>query len=149
MEKGVVYKFYKDLPGWAKGVSVVITFGIIALGSWGIYKWSKNRPPKVTYPDGGQGIPAGWNPEPYATKAHDEMQGLNITIPISRNAILMQIAGLPTNDMFVSVYDVFNQKYMSEGNGTFREWVNAEFFAPGTGNVKDTINNRFDILNLK
>lgn len=148
MQKGTVYNFYKDLPGWAKGVSVLVILGLGAVTYFAVKKWLKNRPPKVTYPHGGKGIPAGFNAKNYAEEAYKQMKGVSLFINIKRDAVLIQILQLPTDDMFVSVYDVFNQLYMSEGDGTFREWINDEVLTLGTG-LKEKLNQRFDNLNLK
>jgi hypothetical protein len=37
-----VYKFYKDLPPWGKGVAVVFVLGTSALAGYGIYKKIKS-----------------------------------------------------------------------------------------------------------
>jgi len=148
MKKGSLYNFYTEMPGWAKGVSIVIVMAIIGIFAWRINKYLKNRPPSVHYPNGGEGIPAGFDPIPYAKKAHDEMSGISILFSPGRDTILTQIALLSTDDMFASVYDVFNQMYMKEGEGTFREWINDESFAPFSP-IPTKLNARFDKLNLK
>lgn len=142
MQKGAVYNFYKDLPPWAKGASVLIVLGIGVVTYFSVRKWIKNRPPHVTYPNGGQGIPDGFIPENYAKKAHDTMVGIP---SVEREGILSLIASLPTDDMFVAVYDTFNQLYMKEGKGTFRQWIDDEWGVSS----KDALNKRFDKLNLK
>lgn len=148
MEKGTVYNFYKDLPGWAKGASVLIILAIGVVTYFSIKKWIKNRPPKVDYPNGGKGIPLGFNPKQYAEEAYKQMKGVDILVNLKKENVLLQILSLPTDDMFVAVYDVFNQLYFKEGNGTLREWINDEFITPGTG-LKQKLNERLDKLNLK
>lgn len=147
MQKGTVYNFYKDLPPWAKGVSILVILGIGVVTYFSIKKWLKNRPPKVTYPQGGKGIPLGFDPKPYAEKAYNAMKGVNFSISPQRDSALISIASLPTDDMFVSVYDVFNQMYMGEGEGTLREWIEDEWFISMP--IKNTLKARFDKLNLK
>lgn len=143
MQKGAVYNFYKDLPGWAKGASVLIVLGIGVVTYFSVRKWIKNRPPSVHYPNGGEGIPVNFDAKKLAQNAYKAMKGINL-VPAS--GALLPIIMLPTSDMFVAVYDVFNQLYMHEGEGTFREWVNDE---AAIGSIKGQFNNRFDQLNLK
>lgn len=147
MQKGTVYNFYKDLPGWAKGVTVVTILLALIVTVYQIRKWLKNRPPRVTYPNGGQGLPAGFDPKPYAKTLHDTMSGPNLTISPQRDAIVLKVSTLPTDDMFVAVYDVFNQLYMSEGDGTLRDWINDEVTLPY--GLKGAMEMRFNKLNLK
>lgn len=144
MQKGTVYNFYKDLPGWAKGVSVLAVVGIGVITYFGVRKYIKNLPPKVTYPNGGKGIPVNFDAKGLAQKLHDSMSGWQI-VPNEREIYLLQLLNLPTNDMFVAVYDVFNQLYMREGKGTLRQWVNDEYAVASKSNLLK----RFDQLNLK
>lgn len=150
MQKGAIYNFYKDLPGWAKGVSVLIVLGIGVVTYFSVRKWIKNRPPKVDYPNNGQGIPLGFNAIAYAQRAHDAMKGPSITSAqmLYKDVTLAEIANLQTDDMFVAVYDTFNKMYMNEGQGTFAQWVNDETF-PLISKTKENLNKRFNKLNLK
>lgn len=148
MAKGTVYDFYKDMPTWSKGVSVLVILGLGVLTYFGVKKWLKNRPPKVNYPNGGLGIPKGFNAEAYADEAYKQMKGADLLINVKKESVLMQILALSTDDMFAAVYDAFNQVHMKEGDGTFREWINDEYLTPGTG-LKDKLNARFERLGLK
>jgi hypothetical protein len=143
-----VYNFYKDLPQWAKGVSVVIILGITALASFGIYKHFKNAPPKVIYPNNGLGIPAGWDASILARKLHDAMKGV-FTMTGTKDVAFLELYNLGTDDMFAAVYDTYNQLYMSEGDGTLRQWINDEQWTDFTTGVKDKVNERFERLGLK
>jgi hypothetical protein len=43
MQNGIVYKFYKDMPAWAKGLSVVIVLAGVSLAGYRIYKVIQNK----------------------------------------------------------------------------------------------------------
>lgn len=101
-----------------------------------------------TYPDGGEGIPAGWDPNTLADLLFDKMDGFTIN-KIGLDALLLQYAGLPTNDMFVAVYSVFNQKHYSEDAGTLREWIESEKYYGFPDIVRPKLYKRMDLLNLK
>lgn len=146
--KGTTYNFYKDLPPWAKGVSVVFVLGIITVIAFSVRKFIKNQPPKVKYPNNGQGIPAGWDAAPLAKELHDVMSGL-FTFTGTKDVAFKKLHQIPTDDMFVAVYSTFNQLYMSEGDGTLREWINDEIWTDVASSAKKDINARFDKLNLK
>ena len=150
MQKGTTYNFYKDLPPWAKGVSVVIVLGIGVVTYFSVRKWLKNRPPKVNYPNNGQGIPVGFDAVQYAEKAHKGMSGLTVWAGdiLKRDTAIGEILKLQTDDMFVAVYDTFNKMYMKDGDGTLKEWIDAEYFLPVT-NIKEQILARFNRLGLK
>lgn len=133
-------------PRWAKGVALVAVTATLVITVLSIRKYVKNKPPKVNYPHGGLGIPAGFDAKAYAEQAHKLMSGGTI-MSVQRDMFLANIASLDTDDMFVSVYDAFNQLYMREGDGTLRKWVNSEYtLSPG---VLAQLNARFARLNLQ
>jgi hypothetical protein len=107
----------------------------------------KGDRPQVDYPQGGEGIPSGWSPEPLARELRDTMSGV-FTSAATKEAAWFKLLNLATDDMFVAVYDVFNQLFIGEGDGTLREWINAEYNVLAIGSNRDGLNQRFDRLNL-
>lgn len=153
--KSGILKFWDTLPGAAK-------FGIVLVGGFGIYKGGRAlfktrvRPPKVNYPTGGSGIPVvgigpggeqiTWKAEPLSKELHMTMDAWNNA---GRPEAFRKLATLPTDDMFVAVYDTFNHLYADEleENGTLKQWVWDEWGARQTADHQ-MIMNRFDRLSL-
>lgn len=139
---------------WQKYKTEIIIAAIIIIAVISIYLWGRKRGkesangPDVNYPDGGAGIPAGWNPTPLAKELHQVMDGL-FTLASTKDETFEKLLALPTDDMFTSVYSAFNQLYFSEGEGTLREWINAESNTVAWDDTVESINNRFDQLNLE
>ncbi|OQA86777.1 MAG: hypothetical protein BWY27_01122 [Bacteroidetes bacterium ADurb.Bin234] len=111
---------------------------------------SANQAKNPVYPQGGQGVPTGWSPVPIADALYKKMEGITINKP-SLDALLLSYLTLPTDDMFVAVYSVFNQKYSSKG-GTLRKWIEDEDYTvpirfPDV--IRPKIYARMDKLNLK
>lgn len=138
---------------WEKYKNEIIIAALIVAAILIIYFMGKRRGkqtaegPAVSYPNGGQGIPAGWDPKPLAKELHNVMDGL-FTLSGTKDTAFKKLLALPTNDMFVAVYSAFNQLYFSKGDGTLREWINAEKWTDLTSSTIEELNNRFDQLNL-
>lgn len=129
-------------------IAITVLVILIAFGIFIYYRGKKNAsPPKVKYPQGGDGVPAGWSPTPLVTKLYNTMDGVNVN-RFSRDAAWLELANLPTGDMVVSVYDVFNQLHFKEGEGTLTEWINDESVLGWTPAVKNAVLKRLSELNL-
>ncbi len=112
---------------------------------------ANNEKKNPTYPQGGQGIPAGWSPIPIADALYEKMNGVTFN-KAGLDALLSSFLSLPTDDMFVAVYSVFNQKYGSEKYGTLRNWIKDEdynFPITFPDIIRPKIYARMDNLNLK
>ena len=110
-------------------------------------KKSAERPKDVEYPNNGTGIPAGWSAEIIADNLHDVMDGL-FTLPITKDAAWLKLRDLPTNDMVIAVYNVFNQKYFNKDDGTLTQWIKDESVLGWPSEVKETTLARLATLNL-
>lgn len=138
---------------WEKHKEKIIVAAILIIAVMIIYFMGKRRGkttaegPAVQYPKGGNAIPAGWDPKPLAKELHQVMDGL-FTLSGTKENSFKKLLSLPTDDMFVAVYSVFNQLYFAAGYGTLREWINAEKYTDITSNTIESINERFDQLNL-
>lgn len=141
-----------DIFGKYKNVVIGIIILIVVVLI--IYFWGKRNGrlkttgPNVSYPNGGQGIPSGWNPTPLAKELHQVMDGL-LTLSGTKENAFKKLLTLPTDDMFTAVYSAFNQLYFSKGYGTLREWINDEKYTDITTNTIENLNIRFDSLNLQ
>lgn len=139
---------------WAKYKEQIIIAALIVVVILVIYFMGRRRGkqtaegPAVNYPQGGNAIPAGWDPKPLAKELHQVMDGL-FTLSGTKDTSFKKLLALPTDDMFVAVYSAFNQLYFSEGDGTLREWINAEKWTDITSTTIEQLNNRFDKLNLQ
>jgi len=140
-----------DIFGKYKNVAIGIIIALVIILV--IYFWGKRagklkaNGPEVHYPNGGNGIPAGWDPKPLAKELHQVMDGL-FTLSGTKDAVFSKLLALPTGDMFTAVYSAFNQLYFADGDGTLREWINSEKYTDFTSNTVEDLNNRFDQLNL-
>lgn len=115
-----------------------------------VYFYGKKSatPPKPVYPKGGDDIPVSWSPTPLVEQLYNQMKGANVN-RLSRDAAWIELSKLPTNDMVVAVYDVFNQLYYkSEGEGTLTQWIKDESVLGWTSVPKDAALNRLASLNL-
>jgi len=103
-------------------------------------------PPPKDLPDAGSGIPQGWSPRPLAQELYDTMSGIawNPMIAIKRDAALLQLIGLQSDDMFVAVYNDFTQNF--GGGDTLRQWIEDESLIPPT--ISAQLNARFNTLAL-
>lgn len=139
---------------WEKYKTEIIIASLILIAIALIFLYGRKRGletangPDVTYPDGGDGIPAGWSPEPLAEELHNVMDGL-FTGSETKDDTFRKLLVLPTDDMFVAVYDVFNQEHFSEGDGTLKQWINDEVLTSAFTSTVDQLNDRFDELNLE
>lgn len=77
------------------------------------------------------------------SKLYKDMDGLNIW---GNNMDIYNDYASMSDKLFVLTYNLFNKLYESQGYGTLRDWIDDEqgLF----GGIIDTINNRFDRLNL-
>lgn len=138
---------------WEKHKEKIIIAAILIIAVLIIYFMGKRRGkvtaegPSVNYPKGGNAIPLGWDPKPLAKELHQVMDGL-FTLSGTKDTTFKKLLSLPTDDMFVAVYSVYNQLYFSAGDGTLREWINAEKYTDLTSTTVESLNERFDKLNL-
>jgi len=129
-------------------------WGFIALAALGLFAVTKitgafgktKPPPPIDLPDAGSGIPEGWSPRPLAQELYDVLKGVawNPALAIKRDAVLLQLIALSTNDMFVAVYNDFTQNF--GGGKTLREWIDDEYLIPST--ITAQLNARFNTNSL-
>jgi len=126
---------------WTIG-GVIVTLGaifgfgyVLARKKQLLKQW---RPPRVTYPDSGQGLiitgPDGelitYDPSALAVQLYDAMKGF--PNPAARVAAWSLLAKLPEDDMVVSVYEYYNNQYQFETNvfgtpyGSLTQWIKDE-----------------------
>jgi hypothetical protein len=133
----------------------IIVLGSAGLLFFGIRKLIK-KPKKIPLPQGGSGLPVVgtttdgspvyWNPDNIASKLFNVMDGL-FTMSGTKDEVFLQFGQLPSNDMIVSVYNLFNSKY---GKGdTLTQWINDEYWTDWAGTGKDLALSRLEQLNLK
>lgn len=100
-------------------------------------------------PNGGQGLPSGWKPDPLARELHTVLDGWHgwswmVGKDADRDEAVQKFADLPTDDMFSSVVIFFEKEY---GKGeTLRQWLLEE-----TGISKNPLDmalSRMDRLSL-
>lgn len=112
----------------------------------------KNTPPKVVYPNNGQDIPVNWDANILADEMYNQMNGVTWN-KIKLEGYFAAYVGLQTDEMFIAVYDVFNQKHMKSDTGTLRQWITDEdynFPIAGQPHVfRDAVLQRMDLLTLK
>lgn len=78
-----------------------------------------------------------------ATSLHDDMDGWNFG---HDDKIYEEFAGLSDTE-FTAVYNDFNERYYSEGEGTLKEWIQNEVFGNWTI-IDDIILPKMARLNL-
>lgn len=128
-------------------IIIIVVFVLIIIG-YLLYNAGKKTRPKVKYPNGGQGIPAGWSPTPLVEQLFKTMDGMNVN-RLSRDAAWMDLSKLPSDDMVVSVYDVFNQLYFKDSQETLTEWIKNESTLGWVSTAKNAALNRLASLNLE
>lgn len=104
--------------------------------------------PQGKYPHDGDAIPTGWKAEPLREELFNVMDGV-FTLASTKDETFQKYLSLPTDDMFVAVYNVFNQKFFNKGKGTLRIWINDESNTVVFDSTIDDLNVRFDRLNLE
>lgn len=122
---------------------------VLIIGGYLLYHAGKKNatPVEVKYPQGGNGIPAGWNPTPLIEELHDVMSGL-FTLSGTKDLTWMKLRDLPTSDMITAVYNGFNQRYFKEDKGTLTQWIRDEKWIDWTSGVKDSTLAKLTSLNL-
>lgn len=108
----------------------------------------KAEGPQGKYPHDGDAVPTGWKAEPLRDELFKVMDGV-FTLASTKDETFQKYLALPTDDMFVAVYNAFNQKYFNRGEGTLKAWVNAETNTAVFDSTIDDLNTRFDKLNLE
>lgn len=103
--------------------------------------------PKVNYPKGGEDIPASWSPEPLVKELHNAMDGL-FTLSTTKDAAWKKLRDLPTDEMVIATYDVYNQRYFKDGKGTLVQWIDDEYYYDPTTGIKASTLARLRNLNL-
>ncbi|MEI8136117.1 MAG: hypothetical protein WCH21_02215 [Bacteroidota bacterium] len=147
-----IKKTWDEVPPIAKTV-IVLGGGFLLYRA--IKKYTDKPAPKQL-PEGGQGLPVVghdpsgnavyWNPDSMAQQLFNVMDGL-FTGSATKDEAFTKFGQLPSNDMIVSTYNTFNNKY---GKGeTLTKWINDEWFTDITGSGKDLALSRLDQLNLK
>ena len=149
-----ISKTWDSFPGVVKA-GFVITGGVLAvIGTKKLINYI-NKPPPPTLPQGGAGLPVVsytntgspvlWNPQPLAKNLYEVMEGL-FTLSGTKDQAWTKLAELPTDDMVVSVYNYFNEKY---GDGeTLTAWIKAESWYDITGSGREMELNRLQSLQL-
>lgn len=147
-----ISKTWDKIPPVAKTI-------IVLGGGFLVYRSIKNytdKPKPKQLPEGGsglpvvgttpQGSPVFWNPDSMASELFNVMDGL-FTFSGTKDDTFKKFGQLPSNDMIVSVYNLFNSKY---GKGdTLTQWINDEYYTDITGSGKELALNRLEQLNLK
>jgi hypothetical protein len=105
---------------------IIFIIILILLVVYSIYSFGKKNAtgPQGNYPSGGKALPEGWNPNVLADELFDTMSGFDSTS--AKEDAWTKLSMLPTGDMVVAVYNVFNQKYWSKDNGTLAQWIRDE-----------------------
>jgi hypothetical protein len=149
-----IRKTWDSFPGIVKA-GFVITGGVLAfVGTKKLIAYI-NKPPPITLPQGGAGLPVVsygangqavfWNPEPLAKALFEVMNGL-FTMSGTKDEQWTKLANLPTDDMVVSVYNYFNDKY---GKGeTLTAWIKGENWYDVFGSGRELALNRLQSLQL-
>lgn len=129
-------------------VGIAIFIGI-ALIAWHYYRKGKKAAGgyQANYPTGGNNIPPSWNPLPLVKELHDVMDS-TFTFSGTKDEVWKKVLNLPTDDMIVSVYNVFNQNYSDENNGTLTQWIKDEWNYDFISGVKENLLARLAKLNL-
>lgn len=128
-------------------ISVLILIIIIAVYFY--FRGKRNAEgPKVTYPQGGNSIPAGWSPMPLVKELYDAMSGL-FSFTGTKDQVWTKLRDMPTDEMVIAVYDTYNQKYFSEGNGTLTQWIRDENYYDPISGVRDSTLSRLQNLGLE
>lgn len=83
-------------------------------------------------------------------RLYAEMKGLNF----SYDKNLYREVGALTDELFVALYNDFNQMYADEGKGTLRAWIASEgggfsFASSSFAEIQAGIINRMNALNLQ
>lgn len=128
------------------GIAVFIIFCLIL---YFVYRQGKKNAegPKVTYPEGGNGIPLGWSPVPLVDELFDVMDG-GLTFSGTKDEAWKKLRDLATGDMVTAVYSGFNQKHFSKGDGTLTQWIRDENNYDWTSGVKESTLARLQQYNL-
>lgn len=99
---------------------MVVAVVIIIIIIYSIGKAAGKGPKQKPLPNGGQGIPEGWDPIPSATELHDAMFGNNGYIitgwGTDETKIFATLSNL-TPDMAAATENAYNAKYYPKGNG--------------------------------
>lgn len=128
---------------------VIIVVIVLIIGGYLLYRAGKKNatPPQVQYPQGGNGIPPGWSPEPLIEELHDVMDGL-FTLSGTKDEAWKKLRDLASPDMITAVYNGFNQRYFKEDKGTLTQWIRDEKWIDWTSGVKDSTLAKLASLNL-
>ncbi len=138
---------------WAKHSEKIIITIIIIVVVLVIWYAGKQRGkstaegPQAEYPEGGNEIPSNWSPEPIVSELYDVMSGWALTG--TKDSAWIKLRDLPTNEMVIAVYNVFNQKYFGEGYGTLVQWIRDEAYYDYFSGVKEGTLARLQNLGLQ
>ncbi len=135
------------IPLWVYITIVIVLF--LSIAAFFIYRAGKKNatPPKVNYPQGGAGVPQGWDPTAIIDELYDVMSG-GFTFSGTKDAAWIKLRDLATPDMVTAVYDGFNQKHFKDGNGTLTQWIRDENYYDYVSGVKASTIARLQQLNL-
>lgn len=131
-----------------KPLQIALIVAALAVGIYWYGKTSAFDKQKLNpaLPNNGQGIPAGWSPEPLAGKLYQVMNGV---FGFAKDKETQwQIAMSLTNDQLTAVYGAFNRMYCANSNETLTTWIDDES-AIYTGSVKGPLLARLRALNLQ
>lgn len=138
-------KFLKEYK--ALLIIAILTIGVMMFIYYKGKKSGAINIPDAPYPDGTQGIPAGFNPNVLADELHSVMSGL-FTLSGTKDKTWRKLLDLPTNDMVVAVYNTFNSKYGGLGKGSLTNWINDEYYYDFASGIKTKVLQRLKSLRL-
>ena len=122
----------KGPSGTQIGWIIIAGIAYLMISKVGGFFGDKKPPPPVDLPNAGSGIPQDWSPRPITQELYDTLKGgaWNFALAIKRDAALLLLIGLPSNDMFTAVYNDFTQNF--GGGDTLRQWIDKEYFIAPT-----------------
>lgn len=121
---------------WVKVLTVILLIVVFLLSIYwiGIRK-GKGKKYSVELPNGGTGIPVEtttngdvvtWNPEPLAKEGYEVMSGVFTPFFSTKRVEWYGKLMALTDDQLVAVSNAFNTLYLYKGDGTMKDWIEAE-----------------------
>ncbi|MFD2581503.1 hypothetical protein ACFSR6_03315 [Pedobacter vanadiisoli] len=103
--------------------------------------------PDVPYIQDQGVITKSFNPNILAEELFNVMDGL-FTLSGTKDAAFRKLYELPTDNMVIAVYNAFNSKYGSKGDGSLTKWINDEYYYDAFG-YKNKVLARLKSLRLQ
>ncbi len=108
-------------------IAVILIVFIYFVGrSSGKNKAQKDQKQDTKLPNNGQGIPAGWSPDPIVAELFDAMDGIFAWSSTRENAYA-KLTSL-TKDQITAVYNTFNRKH-GKADNTLYNWIKDEAYS--------------------